>query len=502
MQYMVSIDWFQLYCSAPASFDLPEEVYINGKEKNSSDYISQYYVSAGEEYHPIYSFCRTIKHHGFAICHIYWHPRSRALKNTLASVKVANRALYAGEWAFQLYDVINALGWKIENITRLDLCCDLKQFANGMTPKGFLDAYLREENRSLVDATSKEAPDQPSIIRKGRNKYFTVGTKRFTWITEDGKKKINGTANDIEYIRWGTRLSGVATYFYNKSKELREKKSKPYIQEAWQMAGFDLEDGNDIYRIEFSIQSKALLLLYNTPEIDGKKLYALKHIERICKDMLQHQKDLEALFWSFASKYFVFYDTKGHKDRRSMEEVKLFEPHDDVVVKPYSMNTTWDAGRAEHNASKVIQRALDNSHYISPDEELVLLKATSVLHRLGVFKKNEHEDIYNLPLHLYNSDEPDCQQMVYNGKISPSQRNKLRDIVNSAVAAYRFGIYEDEMMLQEVAEDIEDSFWESYVPDAGSSSGGFDVMAEMSYLLDRDDMESFSKSNIVPYCRS
>lgn len=478
MDYMVSIDWYQYYCIAPFDFSLVEGTFLTGLQKNRQGYFCQYEVAIGEEYHPIYKESCTIKHHGFAIAHLFWHPRSSSLNPQLASAKVSNRALYSQDWIFQFHDILDIIHWKVKNITRIDICCDFRDFANGEYAPDFIYHYVTEGDSSVS-----------SYIRKGKNKYVTYGTKKLRFKEVDGKKEIDGTSNLFDYLRFGSRNSGVCAYLYNKSEELRTKKSKPYIQEAWKECGLDndptVEEGQeprDIYRLEFSIQAKGMIVQYQDKTLDTKPLYALAHAGKYCERMdlsyFKCQKDLEAVFMMFANKYWCFYDTKGHKDRRSMEQIVLLNFAKPLQAKPYSISRSWDSGRTERQIAKKMEELADKYQDMAWRDKQKLIDSAKLMRSMAILKEDDVSSIYNYLNIIVNPMDEQWHQLVHQKLIPAQYSEKFRKFLDDEFLHYMWckthdsgfiRLMEEEEYIQQSADDyfdmIDNAFINPTIPD-------------------------------------
>lgn len=357
MNYVISVDWFQYYCKSGRLFNPIFGTYFTGKQPNAMNYVSQYYVDECPEHHSMFRKSCTIKLHKFPLVHIHYSPKPSTMAANSVAVKVTNRALYSKSWSFYLHDIIAALDLHICGITRVDLCCDLQHFHDGLLPNTFIQRYLN-------NGTSKK---RCQYVRVGGNSFCVHGKKRLRY--EDGVKKENivGTQNCLDYIRWGSRQSGVCTYLYNKSQELLDKKSKPYIKKMWEDSGIIVNEELPVYRLEFSVSSKAI----NLRPVHSKR----KHIglnpslmRQLNKDDFATQANIEATFWMYANRYFRFRKVGKQKYRKDMPILQLWDVEVESFLKPSYFNTQCDTGVAERRAANTIQRLILNypdlpSHY-------------------------------------------------------------------------------------------------------------------------------------------
>lgn len=347
--YMISVDWLQVYCLRDLVNQFACNSFFSGVGKNSRSVVSMYEIKAGTQYHPIYKESWTVYIRDFQVCHIWCKPRSSALDARACSVKLGNRVLYSSDWNFYLHDICDALKLQIKSITRLDVCCDFQRFANGLLPNEFITKYNKDGDINEID----------TYIRKYKNKYHTVAEKKFLYeVDEKGSKYITATHIENDYLRFGSRNSGVCTYLYNKTQELQESKSKNYIQEAWNNCGLIQEQDLPVYRLELSIQAKGSWVHEKSASLLRKNI-DMKEVRLLSSSDIDTAQKLENVFWSYCNHYFVFYHCKGQKYRKNMPIVNLFNPKLEPTLMPRNISKCEDVGIAERNAVHCIKRLLN-----------------------------------------------------------------------------------------------------------------------------------------------
>lgn len=387
MLYVISLDWFQYFANVRLGFALELGTRIPGPRTQKGKQVCYYEVCAAEEFHAIYRKSVTMKLGGFPICHVHWLPKSSALDPHSCAIKVANRLLYSSTWSFHLHNVCDAIGAAVMSITRVDLCCDFTEFATGQKPTVFIHHYVRD--------TADQ--DTESYIRRGSNKFCVIGKKSMR--TASGSTKISADSlvdsvvSQFDYLRFGTRASGVSTYLYNKSAELREKHSKPWIRQSWLDAGLikeAYEEGEtepDVYRLELSIQAKGMnVRVKPSPESDFTKADNVRKLE--ASDFAT-QLALEETFWAYQARYFSFKICTGQKYRKDMKELQLFEPEIVPQIKPTYLNRATDSGVAERNAAAAIERLRFKTSVLTTRQQTTLMEAVDVLRAVGVLKKQD-----------------------------------------------------------------------------------------------------------------
>lgn len=158
-------------------------------------------------------------------------PRPRFLDPELVRIKLENDLNYRRDCYQVVKDLIEAFELKFKNYTRIDFALDFQEVNGFSSPQAFLQQI-----------------SEGKIRMKGRK---TETFKELT--TYSDNLAIWRDCKEITGCAFGKRISGMRTVIYNKTKELRRVKDKPYIREAWKQKGFD--EKKDVYRIEFSCKN-------------------------------------------------------------------------------------------------------------------------------------------------------------------------------------------------------------------------------------------------------
>jgi hypothetical protein len=198
-----------------------------------------------------------------------------------------------------------------QRISRVDVCCDFERFDSGDYPQKFLRRYLQNKFAKL---------NQGRIHSHGED----------TW---DDRR--------WDSISWGSEKSCITTKLYNKSRQLREVKDKPYIKQAWMECGlidnfYDctkiLKDGSihkpDIWRVEFSVRSEVKNWFVIEADGNAKKKRSVPNTLR----MWAGREQLIVMFASLARHYFHFkiYKEGVRKDLLQDKELFRFEPNEET----------------------------------------------------------------------------------------------------------------------------------------------------------------------------
>lgn len=317
----ISIDWLQVLCTR-SDYRTDTESWFTSSQQNQFGHHNTYIVKDAVEWTAGYEQCRSVFLNNIAVAHIAWNPRRSNVDIMNCSVKLSNNLLYTNMWHFILGDLTNALGWRVKNITRLDIACDFNYFMHGLNPEAFIQKYVRGK--------------QQSYIRTKSNKFSIVGEK-----TKNGSR--------IDYIRWGTRSSGVCTYLYNKSKEMMECKMKPWVIEKWRNAGLDIKK---TWRVEFSINSNGR----------GLKDIETNIIHNLFVDDIDTQERTIQIFHTYAKQYFNFKRCGKNEPIyvKDMHSVELLDTSQALNMKPCQLYTATKKASAVQNCIVTIELLKDD----------------------------------------------------------------------------------------------------------------------------------------------
>ena len=151
-------------------------------------------------------------------------------------IRLANRTLYQPQPVRQLTNFIVKYGYEYKGISRVDICCDLTIFDNGMKPQDLANKYMKDKiwkvHQSKIDAHSSDGDDSWRIpIHLGAHGKETKTGR--TWNS----------------LKWGSPKSAISTKLYNKTLELETNTGKFYIKDTWVKAGLcDLQKVRYEYR--------------------------------------------------------------------------------------------------------------------------------------------------------------------------------------------------------------------------------------------------------------
>lgn len=283
MTRCINLDWIECYCIED-SIGYP----------HNADYFRQrdWEVKEREYGTPMYTEMFTLYNNfGEPMYEIRRNPKSDIRDGGLfdpnsCHVRLSNATCYTQSPARNLAEFLELNGFGFQRISRVDIALDFEKFDYGDDPAKIIKRYMQGRYSKI---------NQANLAAHGLDAW-------------DGR-----TWNSLS---WGSKNSMVTTKLYNKTKELKEVKDKPYIRQAWQLAGLvdnmnTLEktkpDGTtykpNIWRVEFSVKSgtKGWFVVedYNG---DRKRLQSYKNTLQTYYD----KEQILQVFFSLAHHYFHF----------------------------------------------------------------------------------------------------------------------------------------------------------------------------------------------------
>lgn len=316
MKHVISLDWLEYYVHIQ---DYP---FFSSKKEFECGRFRAVPSEFGTRF---FSRQVTLYDGSFEMAIVQCSPRASFINAECGLIKIANRVLYCQNCFSIIDEILRSIDCKIEGITRIDLACDLLTFENGYKPHKF-----------IKDFVGKDKDEDGYIHHYGCREFSITGDKKA------------GENSKFSYIRFGSRKSAVQTYLYNKSKEMRDKVRKQYIEEIWKANGLYAEK-TDVWRVEISIKAEGLNVLVNKTG----------ELFKIGADYIDTQGFIEAMFYAYARKYFHFGVKNGQKRAKDYNELMLITPVEEVVMRPISISKKMNTGRTEKIVSKKLKEVSD-----------------------------------------------------------------------------------------------------------------------------------------------
>lgn len=215
----INLDWLSVYCLEPKGVVMNAAYFkalgwtVEEREYGTPQYREKFTLMNGR--HPFLEIERnpySLKQNGGI-----FEPES-------CHIRLANRTLYQPQPVQQLTNFIVKYGYEYKGISRVDVCCDLTIFDNGMKPQDLANKYMKDKiwkvHQSKIDAHSSDGDDSWRIpIHLGAHGKETKTGR--TWNS----------------LKWGSPKSALSTKLYNKTLELETNTGKFYIKDAWVKCG-------------------------------------------------------------------------------------------------------------------------------------------------------------------------------------------------------------------------------------------------------------------------
>lgn len=211
-------------------------------------------------------------------------PCSEILDKELTIVKFDNWLLYANQFRKVVSEFFKVNGLEFVSISRIDFCADFNLFDNGMKPDKFIKKYIYRR-----------------FLRKGKTPHIAHHFGQ-------GKKE-----HFEKGLKFGSNLSEVTAYIYDKTREMESIMWKPWIYMAWKKGGLNVDE--HVWRLEFSVKSGGILKANtDTGELDLFLTLEVIEAEYIYK-----------CFYKLYERYFTFVWNDGQVRKDRMRILKLFK---------------------------------------------------------------------------------------------------------------------------------------------------------------------------------
>ena len=292
----VNIDWLEVYCEESndeypcnADYFTRRGYVVREREYGTRVYEEMFYI---------------LDSNGNDMIEVRRNPKSGdssfvGLSPQSTHIRLFNWVCYQSNCVQLLRDFLVRHNYIFHRIYRIDVCYDFERFDSGDKP----DRVARR----IVEKT---------YLKMNQTKIHAIGDDNwggYAW----------------ETLSWGSLTSMVSTKLYNKTKELAATgNKKPYILTQWLMAGlidnpvtqvkYNKDRSQykpDIWRVEFSIKSKADSWLI-LEDISGKRVKkkAVPH----SLSLFDSQDKLWQRFQDLAYHYFRFKVKTYKKQKRGV----------------------------------------------------------------------------------------------------------------------------------------------------------------------------------------
>lgn len=354
-QLCINIDWFEVFCYEPADFGTPEDFEKLGFRVAMRDYGTR-----------IYRQMFTVIADGFPWIEVRREPKSVAseggiLHDGACSIRLVNRTCYEPNAVATLYEFLASIGYHYQKkavcaISRVDICLDFTHFHDELKPEVFLREYLGGKY-AKINQTRLQAWGQDFFS----DKYYHA-------------------------LKWGSPSSMVSTKVYDKTKEMAEEKTKPWIIDSWVHSGLlsSYADETNVWRLEFSINSDCKFWIVDENKAD--QFYQNNDIEVWCDT-----KNYFRIINGLVSHYFKFVEVLPDKSKYKCPVKTLFTFDDCERYLPKPLRNLMESGRGERAAINKI-RKLRDSGVCSERANDVLADAESIFETIYAYRKQFGSD--------------------------------------------------------------------------------------------------------------
>ena len=315
--HLVSIDWLGIYCDCSVLYQHPD--YMFDKEAYGTQVFKDMY---------------TIYREGDEIAILTCNPRSSALKAGTGLLKILNPILYKPDLADITLTLCHKCNIQVLNISRLDLCADFNQFEGYPDMQDFFQDFLTLKLWKIGAAKYKVCANKATEFDCDYFKMIGLQSSRHTY----------------QYLRFGSKVSKISAYLYNKTQEFRDVKRKNYIAEAW--AVNDIDEKKEVWRLEFSLKGNAIKFIdAMSGEIREKNL-----------EMVFDPAGRTELYNALYLKYWQFRINDGQKRKDRMKHADLL-PIASSILKPVVVQGSDVTDREQKRMISAIERTYDEVRY-------------------------------------------------------------------------------------------------------------------------------------------
>lgn len=219
MAKCINLDWLSVYCIEPKGVVMDAEHFEKlGWKVERQPYGTTIYAEKFKLMNEKHVFLE-IERNPYSL-----RQNGGIFERGSCHIRLSNRTCYQYNAIQQLQDFIAKYGYEYKGISRIDLCCDLVKFDNGMSPQKLANDYMADKvwkvHQSKMFAHTCDG-DDTWRVRMELGAFGKETKKGRTWNS----------------LKWGSPKSAISTKLYNKTMELEVNTGKYYIKDAWVKAG-------------------------------------------------------------------------------------------------------------------------------------------------------------------------------------------------------------------------------------------------------------------------
>lgn len=315
----------------------------------------------------------TIGMDGKQIAILTCHPRMKHMKQELGLLKILNPILYLPNLERIVANVLHDFQLEMTGISRVDVCADFHGFNDYPDVQQFIRDFLAVKiwkiGAAKYKVVGKTAQDRRNIAKNKR------AASRAGVVTEDFKViGQQSSQHTYQYLRFGSHLSDISAYLYNKTQEFKDVKRKNYIEENWVNNGLD--PNKTVWRLEFSLKGNGIKFLDKTTgEMKAKTL-------DMCLDPQLRMQLFNACF----NKYWVFRYNDGQVRKDRMKPCNLLNA-DSSIYQPIAIEHSDETSRENKRMITALEKTYDE---IRIKHQVRDLEVEAALDKVTKFTKLEH----------------------------------------------------------------------------------------------------------------
>lgn len=325
------------------------------------------------------------------------HPRMKHMNPNLGLLKILNPILYLPYLDRIVYNLLFDLRLEVLGVSRVDLCADFHRFIDYPDVQDFIRDFLAVKIWKIGQAKYKcagkaaKAPTLPHYKRKTkRNQADEVESFKVI-----GKQSAR---HNFQYLRFGSHLSDVSAYLYNKTQEFIDVKRKNYIEEMWKHSGID--PNQTVWRLEFSIKGNGIKFIdKESGEIKQKTL-----------DMILDPLLREQLYNACFLKWWVFRVNDGQIRKDRMKPVQMLSI-ESSMYEPRAIDFSDETSRENKRMITALEKTYDEiriKHQVRDMEIEQALQKVTDFTRLNSWRAKKYGRKYadmDLAEHIAKEDE-------------------------------------------------------------------------------------------------
>ena len=287
----------------------------------------------------------TIGMDGKQIAILTLHPRMKHMNPHLGLLKILNPILYLPNLDRIVYNLLFDLRLEVLGVSRLDLCADFHRFTDYADVQDFIRDFLGVKIWKIGQAKYKcagkvaKAPTLPHYKRK--NKRNPANEVEFFKVI--GKQSAR---HNFQHLRFGSHVSDVSAYLYNKTQEFIDVKRKNYIEEMWTHSG--INPNETVWRLEFSIKGNGIKFIDTT---SGE--FSQKTLDMVLDPTLREQ-----LYNACFLKWWIFRYNDGQVRKDRMKPVRMLKI-DSSIYEPRAIDCSDETGRENKRMITALEKTYD-----------------------------------------------------------------------------------------------------------------------------------------------